>query len=82
MGQLALLTLPICTAVLVVQQLGREVGDGAGDAHVLGAIGAVAVPCSPITIIPLQFIATERHDTTAIQLQTAWKLEEVIILLA
>ena len=46
----ALLTLAVGAAVLVVQQLGREVGDGAGDAHVLGAVRTVAVPCSPITI--------------------------------
>jgi hypothetical protein len=43
------LTSPVGAAVPVVQQLGREVGDGAGDAHVLGAVGAVAVPCSPTT---------------------------------
>lgn len=30
--------------MLVVHQLGGEVGDGAGDAHVLGAIGAMAIP--------------------------------------
>jgi hypothetical protein len=55
---LASLTSPVGAAVLVVQQLGREVGDGAGDAHVLGAVGAVAVPCSPTT--PPWFAGFER----------------------
>jgi hypothetical protein len=40
----ALLTSPVGAAVLVVHQLGREVGDGAGDAHVLCAVGTVAIP--------------------------------------
>ena len=54
------LTLAISTAVLVVQKLRREVGDGTGDAHVLRATRVMTIPW------PLDRSNNHRSNTVSI----------------